>query len=175
DAEHAGRDGGERDGAQTDAPRLGLGDGRTVARPLGVDRRERDAVFALRDDDAERAVAAGGRVVVVELLAQMVRIDAHHRILPRIEVRAAIEHRRRDLVLFRRTPFERAVDEELEQPRVRFRAAERAARENLGRLVSDSVLLLVRFWLRWLHLEERPYSREWAPLARSASAFRPRG
>src|SRR5690606_12344351 len=78
----------------------------------------------------------------------VMRVDAHHRVLPGIEVRPAVEHAGRDLVLFRRAAFERALDQELEEPRVRARAAERTARENLRGLISDLVVLLGCVWIR---------------------------
>src|SRR5690606_5864099 len=147
DADDACERGDERGGAPADAPRVGLAD-RRIGRLVALVRHERDAILALRHDDPRPAAAARGRVVVVELLPQMMRVDAHHRVLTGIEVRPAIEHGRRDLVLLRRPALERALDEELEQPRVGLRAAERAACEYLCRFVSDSVLRRVGLWLR---------------------------
>src|SRR5262245_4934286 len=76
---------------------------------------------------------------MLELLTQVVRVDAHHRVLARIEVGAAAEHFHRDLELLRRTAAARTLDEELEQTRVRARAAERAAAHDARRLFSQDL------------------------------------
>src|SRR5262245_23506137 len=76
---------------------------------------------------------------MLELLPQVVRVDAHHRVLARIEVGATAEHFHRDLELLRRAAAARALDEELEQARVRARTAERAASHDARRLFSQGV------------------------------------
>jgi hypothetical protein len=73
---------------------------------------------------------------VLEFLAQVVRIDAHHRVLTRIEVGAAAEHFHRDLELLWRAAVVGAFDEELEQARVRARPTERTAAHDARRLFS---------------------------------------
>ncbi len=84
-----------------------------------------------------RLVTPRRRVVVLELLPQVVRVHAHHRILARIEVGAAAEHLHRDLELLRRAAAAGALDEELEQPRVRAGAPERAALHDAGGLLPE--------------------------------------
>src|SRR5262245_52570967 len=74
---------------------------------------------------------------MLELLAQVVRVDAHHRVLARIEVGAAAEHFHRDLELFWRAAAMGAFDEELEQARVRARPPERSAAHDARRLFSQ--------------------------------------
>ena len=67
---------------------------------------------------------------MVELLAKIVGVDANHRVLARIELRALAEHFRRDFEFLRRAALAGAGHEELEQPRVSGRTAERAARDD---------------------------------------------
>jgi hypothetical protein len=51
---------------------------------------------------------------MLELLAQVVRVDTHHRVLARVEVRAAAEDFHGDLELFRRAAVVRTLDKKLE-------------------------------------------------------------
>jgi hypothetical protein len=78
---------------------------------------------------------------VLDLLAQVVRVDADHRVLARIEAGALAEHLHRDLELFRRASADRRLDEKLEQTRIRTRAAQGSAALDLLRLFSYLLLL----------------------------------
>jgi hypothetical protein len=71
----------------------------------------------------------------------MVRVDPHHGVLARVEIRTALEDLGRDLMLFGRPPLERARREEVEQLRIRARAAERPAAHDLLGLIADEFLL----------------------------------
>ena len=84
-------------------------------------------------------MATGRCVEMLELLPEVVSVDAHHRVLTRVEVGTAAEHFHRDLELFRRSPADGALDEELEQPGVRARPAERAALHDLPCLLPQKL------------------------------------
>jgi len=73
---------------------------------------------------------------VLELLPQVVRVHAHHRVLAWIEVGALAEYFHRNLEFFRSATLGGTVDEKFEQPCVRTRPTERTARRNLLRLLA---------------------------------------